>query len=130
MFIALIKGFLSTIAIKLLDNYRQLSLQLLRIEAAKAYIHGVKMARLSTLMLMRLGLVIGLICFGMVLVHICLFILLPWSIESKAILGLGLGLVYLIGGGVVLYINMSEQNWMDKSGATKLLNEALRPSDR
>ena len=43
----LLKGILSAIAVKLLENYRQLSLQLLKIAVAKCYLHGVQMARLS-----------------------------------------------------------------------------------
>ena len=44
---ALLKGTLSAIAIRLLDNYRRMSMQLLKIEVAKAYLHGIRVARLS-----------------------------------------------------------------------------------
>ena len=37
MFNYLLKGILSVVAINLLDNYRHLSIQLLKIEAAKPY---------------------------------------------------------------------------------------------
>jgi len=79
MFKDLIKGLLAGVAIKLLDNYRQLSLRLLKIEAAKGYLHGVRLARLSALGLLRAGLLIGLIGLGVLLCHVGLFILLPWS---------------------------------------------------
>jgi len=49
MFKYLTKGLLAGIAIKLLDNCRYLSVQVLKIEAAKCYLHGVQMARLSTI---------------------------------------------------------------------------------
>src|ERR1039457_3824580 len=88
MFKHLFKGLLASIVVKLLESYRRLSVQLLKIEAAKAYLHGVQMARLSALGLMGLGLVIGLICIGVVLIHVGLFILLPWSVAAKAVLGM------------------------------------------
>ena len=53
MFKYLIKGFLSSIAAKLLDNYKRLSIQLLKIEAAKSYLHGVQLARMSAIGLSR-----------------------------------------------------------------------------
>jgi len=124
----LLKGILSAIAIKLLDNYRHLSIQLLKVEAAKSYLHGVRMARLSAIGLMRMGLVIGLICVGVVLFHVGLFILLPWTVKAKALLGILLGIAYVAIGGVALYAAMDEKTWMQKSGAAEMLEEATRQS--
>jgi hypothetical protein len=120
----LFKGYLAAMAVKLLDNYRHLSIQFLKIETAKSYIHGVHMARLSALGLMRLGLVIGLIFVGVLLLHVGLFILLPWSLTVKAVLGIVLGLAYVTMGVVALCLSMDEKSWMRKSGATALLEEA------
>ena len=125
MFKSLIKGLLAGIAIKLLNNYRRLSLQLLRIEVAKCYLRGVQLARMSMLGLMSLGLVIGLIGIGALLFHAGLFILLPWTLEAKAVLGMILGLVYMVGGGLTLRAVMGEKLWMTKSGAVEMLKEAI-----
>lgn len=124
----LYKGVLSFVAVKLLANYRHLSLRALKIEAVKSYLHGVRMARLSALGLMQMGLVVGLICFGAALFHAGLFILLPWSIKAKAVLGLLLGAAYVVTGGLVLRAAMNERTWMEKSGATRMFKEATRPS--
>jgi hypothetical protein len=124
MFKYLIKGLLAGIAVKLLDNYRHLSIQLLKIEVAKSYLHGVQTARVSALGLMWMGLVIGLICIGVVLFHAGLFILLPWSAEVKAVLGL----VYVISGSIALGAAMNEKLWMEKSGAAEMLKEATTQS--
>ena len=123
---SLLKGILSAIAIKVLGNYRHLSVQLLRIEAAKSYLHGVRMARLSAIGLMRMGLVIGLICVGVLLFHAGLFILLPWTVEAKAVLGMFLGLAYVVGGGIALHAAMDERTWIEKSGAARMLEEATK----
>ena len=124
MFNILFKGYLAAVAVKLLENYRHLSIQYLKIEAAKSYLQGVQMARLSTLGLLQLGLIIGLICIGVILFHAALFFLLPWSLKEKALLGLLLGLVYIIAGVVALVVSMDEKKWMQKSGATAMIKEA------
>ena len=130
MFKYLIKGLLAGIAVKLLDNYRRLSVQLLRIEAAKCYLRGVQLARLSALGLMRMGLALGLICVGLLLVHAGLFILLPWTVEAKAILGVCLGLAYVVIGGVTLHAAMDEKTWMKKSGVVAMLERATRQDNQ
>jgi hypothetical protein len=124
MFKLLLKGYLATQAIKLLSSYRHLSVDFLRIEAAKSYLHGVRLARLLAIRLLLLGLLIGLICMGVLLFHVGLFILLPYSLETKALLGLLLGITYVIVGSIAVSISLKEKAWMDRSGATAMLKEA------
>lgn len=126
MFTNLFKGILATMAARFLDNYRHLSIQLLKIEMAKACLHGVRMARLSALGLLMMGLVVGLICVGFILFHVALFVLLPWGLEAKAVLGLLLGLGYMVGGGLWIRAAMDERLWMEKSGAMRMMEDALR----
>ena len=126
----LLKGVGSALGVSLLANYRLLSIQLLRIEAAKSYLHGVRMARLSAIGLLLMGLVIGLVCVGAVLVHAGLFIVLPWTVKAKAVLGIVLGLLYVALGWVALHRAMKERTWIEKSGAAEMIEEATRPSTR
>jgi len=119
----LFKGIMSSIAVGMLTNYRHLSIRLLKIEAAKAYLHGVRMARLSAIGLIRAGLMIGLVGLGALLFHVGLFVLLPWTIKAKALFGLCLGLAYVVCGGVMLRAATNEKTWMEKSGAAKMLDE-------
>jgi len=130
MFKYLTKGLLAGLAIKLLDNCRHLSIQVLKIEAAQCYLHGVRMARLSASGLMQMGLVIGLIVVGALLFHAGLFILLPWTVEIKAVLGMSVGFAYMAIGCVVLHAAMNEKTWMKKSGAAEMLEEAIGQSKR
>jgi hypothetical protein len=130
MFDYLLKGILSVMAIKLMDNYRHLSIRLLKIEAAKSYLHCVRMARLSAIGLMRLGLLIGLICLGVLIIHAGLFILLPWTVKAKAVLGVLLGVAYVVAGSVAIRAAMDERTWMVKSGATEMLKEATGASQK
>jgi len=124
MFNYLYKGILSAVAVNLLTHYRHLSIQLLKIEAAKSYLQGVRMARLSALGLVTMGLVVGLICTGVLLIHAALFILLPWSVRAKAALGLLLGVTYLVAGVLALRAALSEKAWIAKSGAAAMLADA------
>jgi hypothetical protein len=130
MFKNIIKGLVAGITIKLMDNWRRLSLQLLKIEAAKFYLQGVQMARWSMISLMRMGLAIGIIGVGMLLFHAGLFILLPWTVESKAVLGLFLGLAYVAIGYVTLHANINEKTWMEKSRVAEILEEATDQSKK
>jgi len=130
MFKYLIKGLLTGIAVNLLDDCRHLSIQVLKIESAKCYLRGVQMARLSAIGLMRMGLVIGLIGVGVLLFHAGLFILLPWTPETKALLGMFLGLAYVAIGCVALHVAMNEKTWMEKSGVAEMLAEAIGQSKK
>jgi hypothetical protein len=130
MFRYMIKGLMAGITIKLMDSWRRLSIQLLKIEAAKFYLHGVQMARWSLISLMRMGLAIGLIGVGMLLFHAGLFILLPWTVESKAILGLFLGLAYAAVGYITLHAAINEKTWMEKSRVAEMMEEATAQSKK
>ena len=125
MFKYLTRGLLAGIAVRLLDNCRHLSIQVLKIEAAQCYLHGIQMARLSAIGLMQMGLVVVLIGVGVLLFHAGLFILLPWTAETKAVLSVFLGLAYMAIGCVALHVAMDEKTWMEKSGATEMLEEAI-----
>ncbi len=130
MFKHLIKGLLSALTVSLLDNYRHLSVRLLRIESTKSYVRGVQMIRLSALGLLRMWLVVALICLGVILVHVCLFVLLPLSVKAKAFIGLFLGLGYILLGCLAIRAAMDEGAWMDKSGASDMVKKALQPYNK
>jgi hypothetical protein len=85
----------------------------------------VKVARLSAIGLLGMGLTIGLICVGLLLLHAGLFVLLPWSVRTKARVGMILGIVYVAIGCIVLRTAMDEKTWMEKSGAAGMLDEAI-----
>ena len=119
----LLQGVQAAIALVVLDRYRCLSVELIKIEAARSYVRGVQVARSAALGLLQVRLILALIVFGVLLAHAGLFVLLPWTLQGKAILGLALGLSYVAIGCVVLYAAMKESAWLEKSGVTRLLNE-------
>jgi hypothetical protein len=129
MFGNLFKGALAVVVFKLLNNYRQLSLHLFRIEATRCYLRGVQMARQAVISVMCVGLLMALIGLGVLLLHVGLFILLPGSLATKAILGMSLGLVYVVIGVFALRAALNEKTWMEKSGAAAMLNEATESNE-
>ena len=88
------------------------------------------MARLSAIGLIGLALLIVWIGMGMLLLHFGLFFLLPWSMETKAILGVCLGLAYAIAGSALLVASLRERRWMEKSGASKMVQDATGMSEK
>jgi len=122
----LFKGYLASMAVKVLNNYRHLSIQFLKIETAKSYLQGVRMARRSALALMKMGFLIGLIFTGVLLFHGALFLMLPWSLHVKAVLGMLLGCVYVMTGFIALYLAFDEKTWITQSGAEALLKEVTK----
>jgi len=127
MFSNLFKGVVSAVAVRMLVNYRHLSVTMLKIEAAKSYLHGVRLARLSALGLIGVVFMIGLIGVGVLLLHAGVFILLPWSVKAKALLGLVLGTAYVVAGVSLLRLAMDEKTWLEKSGCVKMLEEVTAP---
>ncbi|MDA3924751.1 MAG: hypothetical protein PF904_08650 [Kiritimatiellae bacterium] len=123
----LFKGVVSDVAVRMLVNYRHLSIRVLKIEAAKSYLHGIRLARLSALGLMRIVFMIGLVGGGVLLLHAGVFILLPWTVKAKAILGLVLGTAYVVAGVLLLRVAMDEKTWLQKSGCMKMLEEVTGP---
>ena len=92
-----------------------------RIEAFKAYLHGVAAVRRLFLNgLFALGGLL-LLTFGIILIHVGAWFLLPWSAEVKALIFLGLGLLYASGGGFMLYYFCHERKWLEISGAAPRL---------
>jgi len=127
MFSNLFKGVVSAVALRILVNYQHLSIRMLKIEAAKSYLHGVRLVRLSAIGLMQVVFVVGLIGGGVLLLHAGVFILLPWTVKAKAILGLVMGTAYVVTGVLLLRVAMDEKTWLQKSGSVKMLEEVTAP---
>jgi hypothetical protein len=84
----------------------------LHYEAAAAYVAGVRKARQAFIALLGLAMVLLLALSGFVLIHVALFAWLPWSLTAKALVLLGLGVVYLGGGVAVILGICSDRTWM------------------
>jgi hypothetical protein len=121
---SLIKGLQAAVLFQRLGTCRNSTVALARIEASTLYLRGVRVARDSTIVLLRLSLMVGLIAVGMLLVHVAAFYLLPWSLRAKAYVGLGLGGLYALAGALVMAREIREQTWLKQSGALALIRQA------
>ncbi len=92
-----------------------------RIEAFKAYLHGVAMVRRLFLNVLCVLAGLLLLIFGVILIHVGVWFLLPWTAEVKALVFTGLGLLYMLGGGGMLRHFCSERKWLEVSGAATRL---------
>jgi hypothetical protein len=94
---------------------------ILQIEAAAVYVAGVRKARQAFIALLGLALVLLLALSGFVLIHVALFVWLPWSLPAKALVLLVLGVVYLGGGLAVVLGLSSDRTWMRFTKVDRIL---------
>ena len=118
---ALFPGFLDWIK----QTYMEPTLRLLKVRVAIYYLEGIKTARQILILLCLLIFVITLIGAGLVLIPVALLLFMPWSPETKALVGLAVGLVYLLIPVVALFSLLSEKRWLKLTGTNDVLNKLL-----
>jgi hypothetical protein len=109
----------------LLKRYGELSVGLLKIQAATCYVKGVIGARRLFVSAVLLSCLLLLLAVGFVLVHVGFFIWVPWSANTKALVLLALGVVYMTVSSVLILRRCSEKTWMKLSKADSVLAAAL-----
>lgn len=118
---ALFQGFLDWIK----QTYLEPTLRLLKVRVAIYYLEGIKTARQILILLCLLIFVITLIGAGLVLIPVALLLFMPWAPETKALVGLAVGLVYLLIPVVALFSLLSEKRWLKLTGTNDVLNKLL-----
>lgn len=112
--------------LRLLERYSQVSLDLVRIEAAVWYVRGVGAARQLFIGGLALSFVVALAVGGFVLLHVGLYALLPTP--ANAISLLSLGAIYLLIAILVLRWACAEKTWMKYSKAANFVERATGKS--
>jgi hypothetical protein len=69
---------------------------------------------------------IVMLACGFLLIPVALCLFMPWSPETKAIVGASIGAAYIIIPVIVGTSLFSERRWMRTSGIAKLVKEALK----
>lgn len=118
---ALFQGFLDWLK----QAYLEPTLRLLKIRAAIYYLEGIKTARQVLILLCMLIFVITLIGAGLVLIPVALLLFMPWQPETKAIVGLVIGIIYLLIPAIALLFLLSEKRWMKLTGTNDILKKLL-----
>jgi hypothetical protein len=124
----ILKTLLATFGVGLLDAYRRLGLDLLKIRAALIYVQGVQTVRqwwIGTLLIFGLLL---LLAAGFIMVHVGFFLWVPWPPAVKALVLLVLGLIYMAAALAAICKLCSEKTWLEASRANELIAEVTRKS--
>lgn len=91
-----------------------------KLELLAVYLRAVDGAReVFSLGVMALFAVM-FIASGFVIVHVALFLLMPWSPETNAYVMLGLGTVYVVVPSFVIIRLCSRRTWLNISGAESM----------
>lgn len=131
MFNQIIKSLVTAAAFWLVNRYRRLSIDLVKIEAATYYLKAIKSGRQGFLSVLLIWLGVFSFALGVVMLHASLFVgLYLWfqSLTAVAIGLLVLGGVYVI---VILLIArrlLSEEAWMNFFKADKLVEDLTKRS--
>ncbi len=106
------------------EGERRRLVRLGKIQAAVAYVKGVRAARLGIMALVGLVVCSMVLFLGLLLLHVALFICLPWEIKVKLLVMAILGLIYVIAAVVIMVALLSQKRWMRHSGATRAVDNA------
>lgn len=107
------------------STYVEPSLRLLRLRAASCYLEGIRGARRILILVCLLVFVITLICGGLVLVPVSMLLFMPWEPGTKAIVGIGIGVAYLLVPAIALVFLLSEKRWMRITRVTEVLRKLV-----
>ncbi|MCB9771903.1 MAG: hypothetical protein H6754_05080 [Candidatus Omnitrophica bacterium] len=107
----IIKKILSSfVLVKVIKNYKSRS-SLMKINAAKAYVHGVRKTRMLFIGILIVSISFVFLINGLILIQNALFTFSMWSNETKFIVALWLGgIEFLAAVGVFVYL-LRENTW-------------------
>lgn len=99
---------------------------LMKIEAAKAYVLGVKTVRFFLLGTLFALFSLALFASGLLLIHTALFVYSGWSSQVKFLVALLLGVLEIFTASGILFYLFSEEIWVKFSGIKHVLNSLLK----
>lgn len=115
----------SSILKGLASSYLESLVELAKIRAAVCYVNGVKVIRRLFLLWCALIFCLMLLATGFLLIPIALCFYMPWTPQTKAIVAISFGLVYVIVPFLVMINVFSQKRWMRISGANDLVGGIL-----
>jgi hypothetical protein len=109
--------------VRVLKLYFEDAVGLIKIRAATYYVKAVGAARCVFIGSLILKCALLLMLAGFVIMHIAIFMFLPWSPQSKAVVLFILGGLYFLISLVYVLRICSQEFWMKHSKASKLVEE-------
>ena len=108
---------------RLIRSEIETSVALFKIQSAIVYLNLIKAARrASTLICLMVFCVVILAC-GFLLIPIALCLFMPWTSQTKAIVGAAFGAAYIVIPLIAVMVLLRQKRWMKASMADKLLKE-------
>jgi uncharacterized membrane protein YqjE len=99
---------------------------ILRARAAVVFLEGVKGVRRVLIVLCLLTFIITLIGAGFVLIPLAILVLMPWDPQTRAIVGIVIGVVYLLVPLAGILLILPEKRWMAITGAQDFADKLQR----
>lgn len=112
-----IQGISSAVCCRLVGA----AMTIVKAEAAAAYVSCVLKVRRAFVALLSLAAFLLLALSGFSLIHVALFVWLPWSLATKALALSILGVIYLGCGLASALVISSDRAWMRFAKVDKLL---------
>lgn len=106
--------------------YVEPTVDVAKVKATIYYLEAIKAIRLIVMLIAVLLFVVTMFGAGLVLIPIGLVIWAPWTLETKLLVALIIGGVYLLVPIIGVRILMSEARWMRLTRADKLVHTVLQ----
>jgi hypothetical protein len=95
---------------------------------AKSYLTRSYIALIDTVRGIYLIALLAMACFflllsGFIMLHVAIFLYLPWAMSDKLLLLLILSITYILLPLILLLVCTSRKSWLKASGAQKLIDE-------
>lgn len=103
------------------------SIRLAKVKAAIYYLQAIKAARGVVIGICLLLFVLTMIGAGLVLVPLALIMWAPWTNETKVIVGIIIGAVYVLVPVISAMVFLSQKRWMRMTGASTMLEDVCNP---
>ena len=101
------------------------SLRRAKIRAVICYLEMIRTTRKALIILGVLMFCFVIMAGGAVLMPLALCLFMPWQPQTKALVVLAFGAVYLLAPLIVATVLMSEKRWMRITRADKLVKDVL-----
>lgn len=95
--------------------------RLIKIELICSYVNFVDAIR--RIFISGIVVIICLVLFftGFLLIHLSLFLILPWSIQDRAIFFVILSSIYMLVPALIVYVVHSRPQWLKRFGVAELI---------
>jgi hypothetical protein len=111
--------------LRLAKLYIEDMITLAKIKAAGYYVKAVGEVRSLFIHAVLIKCALLLMLAGFVLMHLAIFVFIPWSPETKATVLFILGGVYFLIPSLYVLKMCSEKYWMELTRATDLVNKTI-----